>query len=99
MLKAQADLALSLNLRKRTEENITRIIIKFSIEHPEISKFITKYWPDDPILKNLVTAKTQIIFKRAGSIGNMLVQSEYKGKTRKQLLLKPQSFQSLTWCP
>lgn len=58
----------------------------FLNEHPKIRNIINKYWSiltEDPVLKNFVTSKPQITFKKAGSISSMLVQSEYKGNARK----------------
>lgn len=67
------------------ETNTTRIILQYSNEHEKIRKILTKYWPiltEDPILGSLVTKNPQITFKKAGSIGGKLVQSEYKGDSR-----------------
>lgn len=44
-----------------------------------------KYWPifiEDPIIGNLVAKNPQITYKKAGSIGGRLMQSEYRGETR-----------------
>ncbi|XP_073478692.1 uncharacterized protein [Aquarana catesbeiana] len=68
------------------EDDTTRIIVRFSNEHFKINKIISKYWSiltDDPILKGLIGPKPQITYRKPGSIGNALIQSEYKGTARK----------------
>lgn len=67
------------------EDNTTRIIMRYSNEHQEIRKIISKHWSiltEDPILRSLVTPRPQITYKKSGAIGNTLTQSEYKGSTR-----------------
>ncbi|XP_040188254.1 uncharacterized protein LOC120920313 [Rana temporaria] len=73
------------NTSKKEESN-TRVIINFSNEHQKIRKTISKFWPiltEDPILKNLITNQPQITFKKAPSLGTLLVKSEYKGINKK----------------
>ncbi|XP_040196442.1 uncharacterized protein LOC120929219 [Rana temporaria] len=70
----------------RSEENNSRIILGFSNEHTRIRRIITKFWPiltEDPILQNLILDRPQLTFRRADSLGTMLVRSEYRGNSTK----------------
>lgn len=92
MSKVLKDTTLFLTKRKKkskkgkAEENdITKIILRYSNEHDKIRRILTKYWPiltEDPNLRSLVTKSLQITHKKAGSICEKLVQSEYKGGLR-----------------
>lgn len=71
--------------KKNKNDDTIRIILRYSNEHERVRKILTKHWSiltGDPILKGLITSNPQITFRRAGSIGSMFAQSEYRGNKR-----------------
>lgn len=71
--------------KTRKSDDTIRIILRYSNEHSTIRRILTKHWSiltDDPVLGSLLTSKPQITFRKAGSLADLLTQSEYKGNQR-----------------
>lgn len=67
-------------------QDMPRIILTYTNEHESIRKILQKNWSiltNDTTLKQLVPSRPLITFRKAGSIHENIVQSEFKGKFRK----------------
>lgn len=63
--------------RKKKQDNIKRAILQYSKKHDKVKRILTKYSPiltEDPVIGNLLTKNPQITYKKAGSIGESLIQ-------------------------
>lgn len=63
-----------------------RIIMRFSRQHKQIRNIIQKHWSilkDDNIVKHFIPPVPSITFKKAASLKDKLVKSEYR-KMRKK---------------
>lgn len=69
----------------KCDEDI-RIILRLSNEHQNICSILSKHWEiltEELSLMGLATKNPQITYRRAGSLGEILTQSEYRGDQRK----------------
>lgn len=72
--------------KPRDSSNPTRIIMRFSRQHVTVKNILQKHWSiltDDPTLKTLLPKQPSITFRRATSLKDMLVQSEFKDQYKR----------------
>lgn len=72
---------------KNSKKNdLTRIIMRFSVQHKQIYNIIKRHWSiltDDDRVKHFIPPVPSVTFKRASSLKDKLVKSEYH-KTNKK---------------
>ncbi|XP_077339255.1 uncharacterized protein LOC143983433 [Lithobates pipiens] len=80
------DLLFSKKTRDDPMGNLPRITMRFTKQHNIIYNIIQKYWPilsDDPKIGRFVATRPSISFKRASSLHDRLVQSEYMSAAKR----------------
>lgn len=70
----------------KNQENPLRIVIRYSNQHNEIRRIVNKCWQIltmDPIIGHLVPNAPMFTFRRATSIRDKLVRSEFRDESAK----------------
>lgn len=69
-----------------SDSNPTRIAMHYSRQHVAIKNILQRHWnilTDDPKLRHFVSNQPAITYKRATSIKDRLVQSQYKNENKR----------------
>lgn len=77
----------------KTKSNPISIITQFSNQHKSVQKIFEKYWPKMyPTIGPFVAATPAFTFRRAKSLKDKLVSSEFKGGCSKDPCKRPGTF-------